>query len=182
MAADNEIRVVITGTAADLRAALTDAKGDLGGLSAAIKAVPDKIDIDVRAQIADAASRLTELRTLVDSVPRDINIVASADTGVAQAQLAALRAEIARTEAAAASASLVGAGIGGAGGGGGGAQAPSRRRAGAVASGASLAIRWPAAFSAEQAAARHSGSGPGSPGSRASEPPHHSPASTSGIS
>ena len=108
MSDDNEIRVVITGTAAALRAAIGDAKGDLGGLSAAIKAVPDKIRVDVNAEIATAAARLSSLRTLVDGIPRDINIVADADTGIATAQLKLLQHEISVTERAAARASLSG--------------------------------------------------------------------------
>lgn len=122
--ADNEIRVVISGVASDLREALTGAKGDLGGLSAAIKAVPDKIRIDVAAETTAAVARLRDLQLRVGMVPDQINIVADADTGIAMAKLGLLNAAIRDTERKAAAASLGGsflaAGAGAGGGGGAG--------------------------------------------------------------
>jgi len=146
MADDNEVRVTITGVASQLRAALAGAKGDLGGLSAAIKAVPDSIKIDVDTasvsaaqmklfdlatsvkavpdsikidvsdQIAAAVVRLQALRVAVGLVPKDINIVADVDIGVATAKLVLLQAEIASTERQAARASLGGSFAAGAAG------------------------------------------------------------------
>jgi hypothetical protein len=98
--ADNEIRVVITGVAADLRKALDGAKGDLGGLTMAIKEVPKQIKIDVQAQTVDAVARLRELKLRAGEVPDRITITADADTGVASARLRLLQAEAHKTETA----------------------------------------------------------------------------------
>lgn len=116
--ADNEIRVVISGVASDLRAALDGAKGDLGGLKAAIKDVPNKIPIDVAAQTTVALARLRELRDMAKDVPKHVSIKADADTGVAAAKLRLLERQARDTEEAIARAQL-GSTIGGAGGGGG---------------------------------------------------------------
>jgi SLT domain-containing protein len=91
MADENTIRVVITGVAADLRRALEGAKGDLGGLSAAIKAVPDKIKIDVQVQSAAAMAQLGGVKALADSLPDNVTITVDADTSGAEAKLGFLR-------------------------------------------------------------------------------------------
>lgn len=121
--ADNEIRVVISGVASDLRAALDDAKGDLDGLSTKIKEVPNKIKIDINADTVAAELRLKELTSMAKDVPTRINIEASADTGVAEAKLRLLKGAARDAETAIARAQLASlipsGGLPGGGGGGG---------------------------------------------------------------
>lgn len=106
MSQDNEIRVVITGVASDLRRALDGAKGDLGGLKAAIKDVPNKLRIDVQADTAAAVERLRQLQIRAGQVPDKITITADADTGVADAKLRLLAQRARQTEEAIARAEL----------------------------------------------------------------------------
>lgn len=120
MTDESTIRVVITGVASDLRAALDGAKGDLGGLKAAIKDVPNQIKIDVAAQTAVAVDRLRLLKLAAGEVPDKIEIKADADTGIASAKLRLLKAEARDTETAIARAQLGGLLSSAAGGGGGG--------------------------------------------------------------
>lgn len=117
--ADNEIRVVITGVAEDLRKALDGAKGDLGGLKAAIRDVPDKIKVDVDLATVEAAARLDELQARLGRMPDKISIGVDLDDGVAKARLDLLNAKVRETERQVARASL-GAGFASGGGGGGG--------------------------------------------------------------
>lgn len=119
MAEENQIRVVITGVASDLRRALEGAKGDLGGLKAAIKDVPNQIKVDVQAETAAAAARLRELKAIAKDVPNRISIQADADTGIATAKLRLLKAEARDTENAIARAQLGSLLTSGGGGGGG---------------------------------------------------------------
>jgi phage-related protein len=117
--ADNELRVVITGTAAQLRDAIAGAKGDLSGLKAAIKDVPDKVKIDVQAETALVVARLRELKDAAKDVPTDITITAEADTGIASAKLRLLKAQARDTEESIARAQLGGLLTSGGGAGGG---------------------------------------------------------------
>lgn len=134
---DNEIRVVITGVAADLRKALDGAKGDLGGLKVAIEEVPKQIKIDVQAQTTAAVERLRELRLRAGEVPDKITITAEADTGVASARLRLLKAQARDTETSIAKAQL---GMGAGGGGGFASSVLSNLGSGGLPGAAPLAI------------------------------------------
>ena len=62
------IRVVISATAEELRKAFTDAKGDVGSFTAALKAIPDRIKIGIQVDDVDARSKLGRLATEAKSL------------------------------------------------------------------------------------------------------------------